>query len=115
YLLPTLPLPDRGYSRHFQFLRSMEFPMPPKPEQYRIVGEIEKQFTRLDAAVAAMKRVQANLKRYRATVLKTACEGRLVPTEAELVRKERRSYETGDQLLARILKERRAKWEAHPL
>jgi type I restriction enzyme S subunit len=48
------------------------------------VGEIEKQFTRLEAGVAALRRVQANLKRYRAAVLKAACEGKLVPTEAEL-------------------------------
>jgi hypothetical protein len=44
----------------------------PTMEQGRIVAEIEKQFTRLDAAVAALKRVQANLKRYRASVLKAA-------------------------------------------
>jgi type I restriction enzyme S subunit len=44
------------------------------------VAEIEKQFTRLDAGVAALHRVQANLKRYRAAVLKAACEGCLVPT-----------------------------------
>jgi len=50
------------------------------------------------------------VKRYRASVLKAACEGRLVPTEAELARKENRSYETGEELLQRILKERRAKW-----
>jgi type I restriction enzyme S subunit len=89
--------------------------LPPSREQNRIVAEIEKQFTRLDAAVAALGRVQANLKRYRAAVLKAACEGRLVPTEAELARKEGRSYETGEQLLARILKERRTKWEAGQL
>ncbi len=64
-----------------------------------IVAEIEKQFTRLDAGVASLKRVQTALKRYRASVLKAACEGRLVPTEAELARKENRSYETGEQLL----------------
>lgn len=80
-------------------------------EQRRIVAEIEKQFTRLEAGVAALKRVQANLKRYRATVLKAACEGRLVPTEADLARKVGRSYETGDQLLARILTERRRNWQ----
>jgi type I restriction enzyme, S subunit len=93
-------------------VRSVGLPIPPRAEQDRLVAEIEKQFTRLDAAVAALKRVQANLKRYRAAVLKAACEGRLVPAEAELARKEGRSYETGEQLLARILKERRAKWEA---
>jgi len=92
-----------------------EVSLPPRREQDEIVAEIEKQFTRLDAAAAALKRVQANLKRYRAAVLKAAYEGRLVPTEAELARKEGRSYETGEQLLARILKERRAKWEADQL
>jgi type I restriction enzyme S subunit len=87
----------------------------PLGEQDRIVDEIEKQFTRLDAATAALKRVQANLKRYRASVLKAACEGRLVPTEAELARKEGRDYEPADKLLQRILRERRARWEADTL
>ena len=56
-------------------LRSHPLPLPPLAEQHRIVAEIEKQLTRLDAAIVALKRVQANLKRYRASVLKTACEG----------------------------------------
>ena len=88
------------------------FPLPPLPEQRRIVAEIEKQLTRLDSSVTALKRVQANLKRYRASVLKAACEGKLVPTEAELARSEGRDYEPADQLLARILSERRVQWEA---
>ena len=96
-------------------LSSFPLPLPPVNEQRRVVGEIEKHFTRLDVAVAALKRVQVNLKRYRASVLKAACEGRLVPTEAELARADGRDYETGTQLLARILKQRRAKWEADQL
>ena len=36
-------------------------------------------------------------------------------TEAEVACKEGRSYETGEQLLARILKKRRAEWEADRL
>ena len=75
------------------------------------MAEIEKQFTRLEAGVAALKRVQANLKRYRAAVLIAACEGRLVPTEAEIARKEGRAYESGSALLARILSERRKNWQ----
>ena len=55
----------------------------PLPEQHRIVAEIEKQFTRLETSVAGLRRAQANLKRYRASVLRDACEGSLVPTEAE--------------------------------
>ncbi|ACZ39516.1 restriction endonuclease subunit S [Sphaerobacter thermophilus] len=94
---------------------SFQVPLAPLAEQRRIVAEIEKHFTRLDAAVAALERARANLKRYRAAVLKAACEGRLVPTEAELARAEGRDYETGEQLLQRILQERRAKWEAEEL
>ena len=90
----------------------MILPLPPLPEQHRIVAELEKQFTRLDAAVAALKRAQANLKRYRAGVLKAACEGKLVPTEAELARAERRHYEPAGRLLERILTERRARWQS---
>jgi type I restriction enzyme S subunit len=91
-------------------LRDFPFSYPERDEQRRIVAEIEKQFTRLDAGVASLKRVQIALKRYRASVLKAACEGRLVPTEAELARKEHRSYQTGEQLLQCILKERHEKW-----
>jgi type I restriction enzyme S subunit len=81
------------------------------PDQRRIVAEIEKQFTRLEAGVAALRRVQANLKRYRAAVLKAAGEGRLVPTEAELALVEGRPFESGQQLLARILTGRRQNWK----
>jgi type I restriction enzyme S subunit len=90
----------------------LEFRLPPVPEQGRIVAEIERQFTQLEAGVVALGRVQANLKRYRAAVLKAAVEGRLVPTEAELARREGRSYEPASELLRRILVERRARWEA---
>lgn len=92
------------------FLSNARFPLPPLPEQHRIVDEIEKQFSRLDAGVAALKRTQANLKRYRASVLQAACEGRLVLTEAQLAKSEKREYEPAEILLERILGERRAKW-----
>ena len=87
-------------------------PLPPLAEQRRIVAEIETQFTRLDASVAALRRAQGNLKRYRASVLKDACEGRLVPTEVELARSEGREYEPAGVLLERILAQRRARWES---
>ena len=89
--------------------------LAPLPEQHRIVAEIEKQLTRLDASVAALERVRANLKRYRASVLKTACEGRLVPTEAQLARAENRGYEPAGRLLERILAERAAASTPSPL
>jgi type I restriction enzyme S subunit len=94
------------------FITATEIPLAPLPEQRRIVARIEELLTRLDAGVAALKRAQANLKRYKASVLKAACEGRLVPTEAELARAEGRTYEPASELLQRILVERRAKREA---
>jgi type I restriction enzyme S subunit len=95
-------------------LLDVEFDLPPIKQQREIVAEIEKQFTRLDAGVAALRRMQANLKRYRAAVLKAACEGRLVPTEAERLNAEGRrlkDFESGEQLLERILIERRQNWQ----
>ena len=52
-------------------------PIAPLTVQKLIVSEIEKQFSRLDEAVAALKRIKANLKRYKAAVLKAAVEGKL--------------------------------------
>jgi len=46
--------------------------------RFRYLAEIEKQFSRLDEAVANLKRVKANLKRYKAAVLKAAVEGDLL-------------------------------------
>jgi type I restriction enzyme S subunit len=54
--------------------------VPTLKEQEEIVAELEKQFSRLDEAVTSLQRVKANLKRYTASVLKAAVEGRLVET-----------------------------------
>lgn len=91
-------------------ITSLEVPLCSIEQQDEIVAEIEKQFSRLDEAVANLQRVKANLKRYKASVLKAAVEGRLVETEASIAQREGRSYEAGEQLLQRILDERRAKW-----
>lgn len=94
------------------FLKQSPIPLPPTIEdQKKIVAEIEKQFSRLDEAVASLKRIQANLKRYKAAVLKAAVEGKLT----EHWRKDHPDVEPADQLLKRILAERRAKWEAEEL
>lgn len=76
-------------------------------EQKLIVAEIEKQFSRLDEAIAGLKRIKANLKRYKAAVLKAAVEGKLTHEW----RKTHPKIETGSELLKRILAERKKKWE----
>lgn len=85
--------------------------LPPSTEQHRIVSAVESYFTWLDDAVATLERVQRNLKRYRASVLKAAVEGSLVSTQAELARAGGRSYEPASVLLKHILAERRRRWE----
>ncbi len=95
-----ITIPNVNASKLSQLL----LPLAPLEEQERIVAEIEKQFTRLDQAVASLRRLEGSLARYKASVLKAACEGRLVPQDPD--------DEPADKLLARILAERRAQWEA---
>jgi type I restriction enzyme S subunit len=105
---------SRGVGIHHlgaEALSNWKVVLPPLPEQHRIVEVIESYFTRLDDAVATLERAQRSLKRYRASVLKAAVEGRLVPTEAELARAEGRDYEPASVLLERILAERRRRWQ----
>jgi len=91
-------------------VRSIKLALAPFPEQRAIVYKIEQLFSDLDNGIENFKKAQEQLKIYRQVVLKNACEGKLVPTEAVLARAEGRDYEPADVLLARILKERREKW-----
>ena len=86
--------------------RTVPFVNPPRPQQDGIVAEIEKQFSRLDEAVANLKRVKANLKRYKAAVLKAAVEGKLT----EDWRKQHPDVEPSSKFLDRILFGRREMW-----
>ena len=113
YLLSSLGLAQLDKSTAIPGLsrddyNAVEVTIHPPEQQAEGVAEIEKQFSRLDEAVANLQRVKANLKRYKASVLKAAVEGRLVETEASIAQREGRSYETGEQLLQRILEDRKA-------
>jgi len=98
-----------GISRHF--VDYIEIPCAPITQQKRIVAKIEELFSRIDAGVAALERVKANLKRFRASVLKDAVEGKLT----EEWRKKYPPKEPASKLLERILSERRSKWEKEQL
>ena len=52
-------------------------PVAPLNEQIRIVAKIEELFTKLDAGIKNLKKIKAQLKRYRQSVLKAAMEGKL--------------------------------------
>lgn len=93
-------------ARDDEFL-ALHVAIAPTAEQRRISEKLDELLTDLDAGVAALKRARANLKRYRAAVLKAAVEGKLT---AEW-RKTNPPSEPADKLLERILVERRKKWE----
>jgi type I restriction enzyme S subunit len=80
------------------------FPLPPLPEQHRIVAKIEELFTKLDAGVAELKKAKAQLQRYRQSVLKDAFSGKLTQAWREAHQHE---LEPAAALLERIKAERK--------
>ncbi|HET54506.1 MAG TPA: restriction endonuclease subunit S [Ignavibacteria bacterium] len=59
-------------------LATINFPLPPLPEQRRIVEKIEELFSELDNGIENLKKAKAQIKTYRQAVLKFAFEGKLV-------------------------------------
>jgi len=92
-------------------LHGLPLLLPPAAEQARIVAKLEELLSDLDAGVAELKAAQKKLAQYRQSLLKATVEGALT---AEW-RAKHTPTETGAQLLARILTERRARWEAKQL
>lgn len=90
-----------------RFLQAKPFPLPPLPEQQRIVEKIETLFAELDKGEEALLEVQKLLARYRQSVLKAAVTGELT---AQWRAANGRLTETGEDMLARILKKRRESW-----
>jgi type I restriction enzyme S subunit len=58
-------------------ISDIPIPLPPLPEQHRIVAKIEELFSELDKGIETLKTAQQQLKVYRQAVLKYAFEGRL--------------------------------------
>src|SRR5690606_15952181 len=85
----------------------------PENEQARIVEKIEELLSDLDNGVAELKAAQKKLNQYRQSLLKSAVEGILTQQWRE--DNATSITETGEQLLQRILKERRQRWEQQKL
>ena len=83
-------------------------PIAPRPEQDRIVAKIEELFSELDKGVESLTAAREQLKVYRQAVLKHAFEGKLT---AQWREENENNLETPDQLLARIKREREARYQ----
>jgi type I restriction enzyme S subunit len=75
YWLNIVDIPDRGYSRHFQFVRKTQIPLPPQAEQCRIVDEIDKQFSELEAAIKSMRAASDRTAPLRSALLENVFSG----------------------------------------
>lgn len=84
---------------------NLEIPIFSPDQQHLIVSEIEKQFSRLDEWLLSLRRAKENLKKYKASVLKSAVEWKLT----ESFRKTQK-LEPANILLEKILEERKKKF-----
>lgn len=87
--------------------RDLALPLPPLPEQRRIVARIDELFSRLAAGVAALRYAKAQLQRYRQSVLAAAVTGQLT----QAWREQHPDTEPASALLERILEQRRDQWD----
>ncbi len=90
------------------FVAGLEFNLPPPLEQRRIVAKIEQLFSELDKGIESLKTARTQLATYRQAVLKHAFEGKLT---AQWREENKDKLEKPEQLLARIKRERAARYE----
>jgi type I restriction enzyme S subunit len=103
-------IPDRGYARHFQFLRKSVVPVPPLVEQRAIVAKIEELFSELDKGIEQLQTVKQQLNQYRQAVLKAAFEGKLT-AEWRAEQQAAGNLPDADELLEQIKKERQERYQ----
>ncbi|WP_374340313.1 restriction endonuclease subunit S [Methyloversatilis sp.] len=96
-------------------IAQIRVPLPPFAEQTRVVEKLEELLSDLDAGVVELKAAQKKLALYRQSLLKAAVEGALTADWRARRAARGEALETGAELLARILIERRARWEARQL
>jgi type I restriction enzyme S subunit len=89
-----------------QKLGKFEVPFCSLEEQLEIVRRVEAMFKLADAIEKRLAPATARAEKMTQAILAKAFRGQLVPTEAELARREGRGYEPASELSARIKSER---------
>jgi type I restriction enzyme S subunit len=93
--------------------RLMQVPVPLpilREKQEAIASRIDALFTEIDEGEAALADARAGVEIYRKSLLKAAVTGELTADW----RRDNPPQETGEQLLQRILTDRRTRWQANP-
>jgi len=86
--------------------KRMPVPLPPTSEQTEIVRRVDSLFALANAVEGHVSAATLRADKLSQSILAKAFRGELVPTEAELARREGREYEPASTLLERIKKER---------
>ncbi len=87
----------------------MVVPIPPLIEQQEIIRRVEAMFKLANAVEKQVASATMRAEKLTQSILAKAFRGELVPTEAELARRDGRSYESASELLSRIKSERESK------
>lgn len=77
YYCLSIDLTDRGYSRHFAFLKKCQFLIVPIETQQAIVNKIESLFDEIDEGIGRLKTAAQQIQQYRQSLLKNAFNGEL--------------------------------------
>ncbi len=85
--------------------RAVPVALPPLDEQAEIVRHVEQLFALADTIEQRVQAATARAEKLPQAILSKAFAGELVPTEADLARAEGRTYETAEELLARVRQE----------
>jgi type I restriction enzyme S subunit len=77
YALQSIDIPNMGYRRHYPLFPQFAIPVPPLPEQQRIVDRIESLFAKLDEAKEKAQAVVDGFELRKSAILHQAFTGEL--------------------------------------
>ena len=77
YFCLALDFPNKGYSRHFQYLAKTTMKIPPLETQKRIVARLESAFEKIEKGSAHLQDAKTKLAKYKQSLLKSAFDGTL--------------------------------------
>ena len=116
YALKAIRLPDKGYSRHFKFLKASKFPLAPEPEQHHIVAKLDSLHARSARARYELDHIPKLIERYKQAILAKAFSGELTKEwrAQHRILEDEWSSTTVGELLSGIIAGKNLKCEERP-